>query len=398
MVPALMLAAVSLLCAILAWWLASVRLLLILPLLVLIPAAVAIGLLVAQARRLDGTRAALARCAAHEQARADALGTARRERDLLVAAMNLLPIGVAVFDRRDRPVMLNRYLGELLPELQRTAGPAQGHKGLLQMERRAGVVAQSNGQMLPDSGAQQPQHQGASLLLQYPGDRWIQGYLAHEDQSVTVVARCDVTELVREQRQAKVAYEQLSRQSATDGLTGVTNRRRFDEILGSEWLRAARSGACMSLLMVDIDHFKRFNDHYGHVAGDECLRQIAQLLQACVRRAGETVARYGGEEFVILLPGADVSQAEQLARRCLKGVGQMALAHAASPTARHVTFSIGVAQVFPSAAHDPASLINAADAAMYRAKTAGRARYEVADLADWEIDKDAPRSRPGELN
>ncbi len=397
MVPALMLAAVSLLCAILAWWLALAGLLLILPWLVLIPALVAIGLLVAQARLLDGTRAALARCAAQEQARADALAMARRERDLLVVAMNLLPIGVAVFDRRGRPVLLNRYLGELLPELQRSA-PAQGHKELLQMERRAGVVAENGGQMPPGSGAPQPDQQRAPQLLQYPGDRWIQGYLAHEDQSVTVVARCDVTELVRDQRQAKVAYEQLSRQSAIDGLTGVTNRRRFDEILGSEWLRAARSGAGMSLLMVDIDHFKRFNDHYGHVAGDECLRQIAQLLQACVRRAGETVARYGGEEFVILLPGADVPQAEQLARRCLNGVGQMALAHAASPTARHVTFSIGVAQVFPSAAHDPASLVNAADAAMYRAKTAGRARYEVADLADWEIDKDAPRSRPGELN
>lgn len=204
-------------------------------------------------------------------------------------------------------------------------------------------------------------------------------------------------QLARAQHMASAAHEKLARQSATDGLTGITNRRRFDEILQVEWLRASRAHTSVSLLIVDIDHFKRFNDHYGHVAGDECLRRVAQVLQACVRRAGELVARYGGEEFVILLPGAGTPQAEDLAQRCLERIAGEALPHVASPTANHVTFSIGIAQVVPNASRDPTTLVNAADAAMYRAKTAGRARYTMAGVADWEIDKDAPRTQPADL-
>lgn len=205
-------------------------------------------------------------------------------------------------------------------------------------------------------------------------------------------------QLAQAQHQASVAHEELARQSATDGLTGITNRRRFDEILQVEWLRAARTRTSLSLLIVDIDHFKRFNDQYGHVAGDECLRRVAQVLQSCVRRAGELVARYGGEEFVILSPGARLPQAEELAQRCLEGIADAALPHVTSPTGNHLTFSIGIAQVVPNATQDPTSLVNAADAAMYRAKSAGRARYAVAGMADWEIDKDAPRTQPADLS
>lgn len=209
--------------------------------------------------------------------------------------------------------------------------------------------------------------------------------------------RWECDQLIRAQHMATEANQKLERESATDGLTGITNRRRFDEILGIEWFRASRAGTCLSLLIVDIDHFKRFNDHYGHVAGDECLRRVSQLLHSSARRAGDLVARYGGEEFVVLLPGAEASDAEELAQRCLQGIASMALPHASSPTAGHVTFSIGIAHVCPIATHDPASLVNAADTAMYRAKTAGRARYAVATVADWEIDKDAPRSQAGDL-
>lgn len=211
------------------------------------------------------------------------------------------------------------------------------------------------------------------------------------------VARQECDQMIRAHYWATEANEKLERESATDGLTGITNRRRFDEILAVEWLRAARSGACLSLLIVDIDHFKRFNDHYGHVAGDECLRRVAQLLHSSARRASDLVARYGGEEFVVLLPGAKENDAEELVQRYQDGIAAMALAHASSPTADHVTFSIGVAHVVPNATRDPASLVNAADTAMYRAKTAGRARFAVATRADWEIDKDAPRSQAGAL-
>jgi diguanylate cyclase (GGDEF)-like protein len=215
-------------------------------------------------------------------------------------------------------------------------------------------------------------------------------------QALQVMAH-ERDQLARAQHKASAEHEKLARESATDGLTGITNRRHFDEVLTVEWSRAARNRTSLGLLIIDIDHFKRFNDHYGHVAGDECLRHIAQLLQTLVRRAGELVARYGGEEFVILLPGAGVAQAEDMARRCLDVLASAALPHASSPTARHVTVSIGVAQAIPNTSQDPRTIVNAADAAMYRAKTAGRARHALASQADWDIDKDAPRTKPGEL-
>jgi diguanylate cyclase (GGDEF)-like protein len=391
--------------AALAWWLVRGAnpdfALPIATLLALLPAAVCVGLLLRLDRVMAHSQAVLDHGAGETQAQEQTLDTVRRERDLLVAAFDNLPIGVAVFDQHDRRVWSNRFLDSLIPSGPQGPPRHASHQDMLHREREIGVQPFA-AQTPPPFGAGQDGTRTSphdhAVLLHYPGDRWIQGLVAGSESGITVVARADVTELVRAQLQANEANEKLVQQSATDGLTGITNRRRFDETLGVEWLRAARVGNCLSLLMVDIDYFKRFNDHYGHVAGDECLRQVAQLLQACVRRAGELVARYGGEEFVVLLPGAEVGHAEELARRCLEGIAKMALPHASSPTAGHVTFSIGIGHVYPSAGHDPASLVNAADTAMYRAKTAGRARYEVAGLADWEIDKDAARSRPAELN
>ncbi|MEP6972425.1 MAG: GGDEF domain-containing protein, partial [Betaproteobacteria bacterium] len=320
---------------------------------------------------------------------AQALQRARRDRELLVSALELLPIGLAIYDQRDRRVLHNRFLGRLISGLDQQHRAA--YSDLLQLEREMGVKVDTGHGALKDNAS------GSTTLLQYPGDRWVQGLAARHDDGLAIVVRTDVTDLVRAEQLAAQANEQLTLQSTTDGLTGITNRRRFDEVLGVEWLRAARSSNCLSLMIVDIDHFKGFNDHYGHVAGDECLRQVAALLQACARRAGETVARYGGEEFVILLPGAEIAKAEDLAQRCLDAITRLALPHASSQTAGHVTFSIGIAHVYPSASGEPAALVNAADTAMYRAKMGGRARYAVADLADWQIDKDAPRSRTGSL-
>ena len=130
--------------------------------------------------------------------------------------------------------------------------------------------------------------------------------------------------------------------------------------------------------MVDIDHFKRYNDHYGHLAGDECLRRVAQALSLCAHRAGELVARYGGEEFVILLPATDMTQACETAQRCLDQIMQEALPHVASDSSKLVTLSIGVACLQPSATLDASTLLKAADAAMYRAKSNGRSCYQSA--------------------
>ena len=157
-----------------------------------------------------------------------------------------------------------------------------------------------------------------------------------------------------------------------DGLTGVANRRRFDEALLSEWRQCQRAGTPLALLMIDIDHFKRYNDHYGHPTGDACLQQVAAVLKAAMQRACDLVARYGGEEFVCLLPGCDQAPALAKAQALQAALAAQAIAHEASPTAAWVTLSIGVAVAQPQAGGSPAALVAAADAALYSAKHRGR--------------------------
>lgn len=157
-----------------------------------------------------------------------------------------------------------------------------------------------------------------------------------------------------------------------DGLTGVANRRRFDEALLSEWRQCRRAGTPLALLMIDIDHFKRYNDHYGHPTGDACLQQVAAVLKAAMQRACDLVARYGGEEFVCLLPGCDQAPALAKAQALQAALAAQGIAHEASPTAAWVTLSIGVAVAQPQAGGSPAALVAAADAALYSAKHRGR--------------------------
>jgi len=169
-------------------------------------------------------------------------------------------------------------------------------------------------------------------------------------------------------------FEQLSNQ---DGLTGVPNRRCFDGVLHKEWLRCRRAGAPLSALMIDIDHFKAYNDTYGHLQGDMCLRQVAEAIKAALKRPGDFVARYGGEEFVALLPGTDVAGALSIAGQIRANVRAAAIEHAASPVSDRVTVSIGISGVVPDMDLEPASLLAASDAALYLAKSGGRNRVEV---------------------
>ena len=162
--------------------------------------------------------------------------------------------------------------------------------------------------------------------------------------------------------------------SFLDGLTGIANRRRFDEALLREWRRCARSHLPLSLVMLDVDHFKAYNDHYGHQAGDECLRAVAHVLAEQTKRPGDLVARYGGEEFVCLLPETDEDGAVLVAERLREAVARQRLPHALSPVAEHVTISLGVATALPVADAPPDSLSQAADQLLYEAKRAGRNR------------------------
>jgi diguanylate cyclase (GGDEF)-like protein len=179
--------------------------------------------------------------------------------------------------------------------------------------------------------------------------------------------------------------EVLRRLTSTDALTGIANRRAFDEELDREWRRAMRTGDPIALLMIDVDCFKLYNDTRGHLAGDGCLREVAQALASATRRAGDLVARYGGEEFAVLLPQTSGADAERLAQRMCDAVLALHMPHGASVAGPHVTVSIGVGSIAPAWSGDDADsrdesaaaprLVAAADQALYRAKEAGRNRY-----------------------
>ena len=167
---------------------------------------------------------------------------------------------------------------------------------------------------------------------------------------------------------------ELNRMAQMDGLTGVANRRAFDQTLAAEWGRAARNATALTLLMLDVDHFKLFNDGYGHQMGDECLKAVAGVLRESVVRPSDFVARYGGEEFAIILPDTDNAGALEVAERVRTTLAKVALPHAYSPTSDYVTVSIGAASVVPLGGVAPTVLLSAADRALYRAKETGRNR------------------------
>lgn len=171
------------------------------------------------------------------------------------------------------------------------------------------------------------------------------------------------------------ANQHLDEASRCDLLTEVANRRHFDEHLQHVWERARSDGSDISLLMIDVDHFKLYNDRYGHPEGDACLREVASMLKLRLRRPGDLIARFGGEEFIAVLVDAPLSTAAIAAERARKGVESLNRAHAASTTQPVVTVSIGVASLRPNVPHaSPAQLIAAADEALYQAKSRGRNR------------------------
>ena len=159
-----------------------------------------------------------------------------------------------------------------------------------------------------------------------------------------------------------------------DGLTNIANRRCFEETLQTEWARARRSRLPISVAMVDVDHFKEYNDHYGHGEGDKALRQVADTLSNSLKRPSDQVARYGGEEFVVLMPDTDSDGALSLMEHLRQTVENLAIAHSPSPTQDVLTISIGGATVLPDGQETPGELLHQADAALYRAKSQGRNR------------------------
>jgi len=184
----------------------------------------------------------------------------------------------------------------------------------------------------------------------------------------------DIT--ARKQTEDKILQLQreLELLSYRDSLTGVANRRMFDTLYPVEWAKARETGHPLSLVIIDIDYFKQYNDHYGHVQGDECLRRVAQALDAAAPHPGDLCARLGGEEFVLVLPGTDAETARHKAERCRKLLRQEDIPHARSGVGRLVTVSMGIGTIVPGAEDDPNVFLDRIDRRLYQAKSAGRDR------------------------
>ena len=225
----------------------------------------------------------------------------------------------------------------------------------------------------------------AMLLLLWVGWRYSVRLQTEVDeqqrlrQAVTTANRVLEEKVRLRTQELEAANVQLATLSATDGLTGLPNRRRFDAYWAQEWQRALRAATPLAVIMLDVDHFKAYNDHYGHQQGDECLRQVGAALRATIRRAGELVARYGGEEFVVVMPGAGQAHALETAQAIRAAIEAAGMAHEASGVAPVVTVSVGVAWGVPTPTDARELLVQQADTALYAAKAQGRNRVVCAE-------------------
>ncbi|WP_392888030.1 diguanylate cyclase domain-containing protein [Pseudomonas migulae] len=189
----------------------------------------------------------------------------------------------------------------------------------------------------------------------------------------------DISERKKTEEHLQRLQKQLEEYSFQDGLTGIANRRMFDTVLEREWGNAQRTGLPMSLIILDIDYFKQYNDHYGHIKGDECLRQVAQTLSLAANRPRDFIARMGGEEFVWLLPETDSESARLVANKCLHLIRQQQITHETSAVSTLLSLSLGVATTVASSTDTALAFIERADRLLYQAKRNGRMRAEFAE-------------------
>ncbi|MGI6091671.1 MAG: diguanylate cyclase [Veillonellaceae bacterium] len=198
-------------------------------------------------------------------------------------------------------------------------------------------------------------------------------------KKVELVARVrSVLKMKSEMDQRKARETELRRLTSLDGLTGIANRRWFDEFLDAAWRQGLKNGQPLALIMVDIDCFKLYNDNYGHLTGDQCLKKVAKAIQSSVSGPFELAARYGGEEFAVVLASSELKYAISVAENVRTAVSNLKIPHCRSPVSAIVTVSIGVANIVPSPQTTPQQLIEAADDALYNAKQQGRNQIQIA--------------------
>jgi diguanylate cyclase (GGDEF)-like protein len=319
-----------------------------------------------------------------QRARASAAAAQAQLQDIFDA----LDTGLVVYDRDDRLRLWNADFARLYPGLAPLLQPGLPFETMLRQGVSSGFIQPPEGDVQGwiDQRLQQHRHPAEPMLRQLADGTWRRITERRLADGGMLSYSIDVTTLVRQeqalrqaQRTAEQAIARLSELTETDALTGIANRRRLDRLLAEECARVHRHGYPLSVLLIDIDHFKAYNDAYGHAEGDVCLKRVAQVLAGCARRPGEIAARFGGEEFVLLLPHTGARQAEAFAADCLRAIGDVAIPHAHSDVGAHVTLSIGVACTEGLGADfTPGSLLVRADHAMYRAKRAGRHGVVVA--------------------
>ncbi len=295
--------------------------------------------------------------------------------------IDAVPAGVAIYDNQDRLLGFNREVARQYPYCGEGPVVGETYEALMRRALDAGHIPDAVGReeewlalRMAGRGAL-----GAPVLRHADDGQWVHFYETRTPSGYLVMTRLDITPLVEKGLALERANEQLLRLSTIDGLTGISNRRLFDLTLQGEWQRGARNQSALSLLMIDIDHFRRYNDHYGHLTGDECLRQVTRVLAGCIKRSGELVARFDGEEFAVLLPGVDGNEARRVGERCLQQMAGARIPHADSPVAPWLTLSIGAATLVPAPRVACATLVEAAEQALTQAKRTGRARLEVFD-------------------
>ncbi len=316
-----------------------------------------------------------------EAARHDAEQARRR----LFDAVEALPAGFELYDADDRLVMTNARMRQMYPLIADLWDARLTFEQLVRANHQRGglpMLAQPFGDWLADRLRLRLRRGGGEPRVHQTADgHWTRTYEWPLADGGLVGVRIDVTELQR-------LNAELGRLSETDALTGLANRRLFDQRLGEYLTRARREKLPLALAIVDIDHFKRYNDHHGHVAGDACLKPVAALLRETACQPGDLAARLGGEEFALLLPQHNAAAAAALAERCIATLERAALPHGDSPVALQVTISVGVADLadldaaaapdLPRAERESSVLLRAADQALYAAKHAGRHRVVVA--------------------
>lgn len=306
----------------------------------------------------------------------------RESKDTLAHAMAGMSDGFAMFDRDGRLVFCNEQYRLAFPLSGAARIPGAHISDILR--KVAETAERADGLDRPIESwvreAAATLHQNKDEQVELSNGNWLSIRTRLGENGTAMVVVCDISSTKHAEAALRLAAQQLRSLADTDGLTGVMNRRAFDDIFAREAARSALESTPLSLLMIDIDWFKAYNDTYGHPMGDQCLRQVSACLAGCVNRPADILARYGGEEFVMLLPETDMAGAHAVALDIAERLWNLDIKHAASAYGR-VTTSVGVATGMGRLLRtDHESLLGAADNALYQAKSAGRNRVALGDF------------------